>query len=78
MPDYYGRFLNDNIRTEHLKCESCRTQIFLTRIERPNKVLEVRTFQCPHCTRTRTLHINCPEAYRSRTEQACADERSSY
>jgi DNA-directed RNA polymerase subunit RPC12/RpoP len=48
---------NDNIRTDHLKCDRCRTQIFLTGIERRDEMCEVRTFRCPHCRQTRTLHI---------------------
>ena len=49
-------FLNDNIRTEHLKCSHCRTQIFLSGIDHEDGG-EVRTFGCPHCRRTREVRL---------------------
>lgn len=50
-------YLNDNIRTEHLKCSSCRTQIFLVKIEPSGDGGELRTFGCPHCRQTRSLRL---------------------
>lgn len=49
--------LNDNIRTEHLKCSSCRTQIFLVSIVQDDDGAELRIFGCPHCARTRSLRL---------------------
>jgi hypothetical protein len=77
MPDRYRLFRNDNIRTAHLKCESCQTQIFLSRIERPDDLCEVRVFQCPHCERVRTLRIEAPNEYRSSVESVAVADRSS-
>ena len=53
----YGRYLNDNVRTEHLKCSTCRTQIHLTSIETNPDGSEVRSFSCPHCAAISTLRL---------------------
>ncbi len=50
-------YLNDNIRTEHLKCSNCRTQSFLMKIEPDGNGGEVRTFVCPHCQARRLLRL---------------------
>lgn len=59
----FGRiaYLNDNIRTEHLKCSSCRTQSFLMKIEADGSGGEVRTFVCPHCQARRLLRLTPPQ-----------------
>lgn len=57
MPDRYRPHRNDNIRTAHLKCAKCKTQIFLSRIESTQDGCELRVFECPHCALTRTVRI---------------------
>lgn len=57
MPSRRRAYLNDNIRTEHLKCSSCRTQSFLMKIESDDSGGEVRTFVCPHCQARRLLRL---------------------
>ena len=54
-------YLNNNIRTEHLKCSSCRTQSFLLKIESDGSGGEVRTFVCPHCQARRLLRLTPPQ-----------------
>jgi hypothetical protein len=58
MPATRRRYLNDNIRTAHLKCVDCRTQIFLCRIETDHDGCEIRTFGCPHCDRTAAMRFS--------------------
>ncbi len=60
MPSRRRAYLNDNIRTEHLKCSSCRTQSFLMKIETDGSGGEVRTFICPHCHARRLLRLTPP------------------
>jgi hypothetical protein len=50
--------VNDNIRTEHLKCSGCKTQIYLVRIESDNDGSEIRTFGCPHCAQCRSIRLS--------------------
>ena len=57
MPATRRTYLNDNIRTEHLKCPRCRTQAYLYKIEPINGGGEVRTFACPHCHARRQLRL---------------------
>jgi hypothetical protein len=52
---------NDNIRTDHLKCDSCRTRVHLKRIEQFEGV-ERRLFECAHCGSTKALRIDMPTA----------------
>lgn len=60
MPATRMKYLNDNIRTEHLKCTRCRTQAFLHRIEPDAGEGEVRIFVCPHCQARRVLRLMTP------------------
>lgn len=60
MPFRRKAYLNDNIRTEHLKCSSCRTQSYLLDIESDGCGGEVRIFACPHCQARRALRIRPP------------------
>lgn len=53
----YGRYLNDNVRTEHLKCSNCRTQIHLTGIKLDPDGCEVRSFSCQHCAAVSKLRL---------------------
>jgi DNA-directed RNA polymerase subunit RPC12/RpoP len=57
MPGTRRAYFNDNIRTEHLKCSSCRTQVYLIKIELDDAGGETRVFSCPHCSSLRALHI---------------------
>ncbi len=52
---------NDNIRTDHLKCDSCRTRVYLKRIEQLEGA-ERRLFECAHCGSTKALRIDMPAA----------------
>jgi DNA-directed RNA polymerase subunit RPC12/RpoP len=61
MPSRRRAYLNDNIRTEHLKCSNCRTQSFLVKIEPDGSGGEVRTFVCPHCEARRLLRLTPPK-----------------
>jgi len=45
----YARFVNDNVRTAHLKCSNCNTRVQLTKIEVDEDGYELRRFQCSHC-----------------------------
>ena len=58
MPDGNKPFLNDNLRTPHLKCDRCQMQVFLERIDRLTDGSELRTFRCGHCDAISTLRIN--------------------
>lgn len=60
MPNTRRVYLNDNIRTEHLKCVACRTQIYLIKIEQERGGWETRTFGCPHCASRRSLRLAMP------------------
>lgn len=62
MPNVRRVYLNDNIRTEHLKCRTCRTRVFLVKIEQDRDGDEVRTFGCPHCAVCRSVRL-APPAY---------------
>lgn len=53
----HERFQNDNVRTEHLKCSICRTQIYLAKIEKDADGCELRSFACPHCAAVTTLRL---------------------
>lgn len=53
----YGRFMNDNVRTGHLKCSSCGTRTYLAKIERDEEGREVRSFACQHCNAVTTLRL---------------------
>ncbi len=57
MPGTRGAYLNDNIRTEHLKCSYCRTQVYLIKIEPDDEGGEIRTFGCPHCAASKSLRL---------------------
>lgn len=57
MPGTRRAYLNDNIRTEHLKCSGCRTQVYLLRIEPDEVGGETRIFCCPHCQGLRAMHV---------------------
>jgi DNA-directed RNA polymerase subunit RPC12/RpoP len=57
MPGTCGAYLNDNIRTEHLKCSYCRTQVYLIKIESDDEGGEIRTFGCPHCATSKSLRL---------------------
>lgn len=50
---------NDNIRTDHLKCDSCRTRVHLTRIEQSDGN-ERRLFECAHCGAVKSLRLAAP------------------
>jgi hypothetical protein len=52
---------NDNIRTDHLKCDSCRTRVHLTRIEQCDGN-ERRLFECAHCGAVKSLRLAAPAA----------------
>jgi DNA-directed RNA polymerase subunit RPC12/RpoP len=65
------RTANDNIKTSHLKCDHCGTRAHLTSIT-PLGDGEVRSFQCEHCGKTKTLRINNNTPARSTTPRdAC-------
>lgn len=53
----YGRYVNDNVRTGHLKCANCKTRTYLTKIERGDDGAEVRSFACPHCAAVTRLRL---------------------
>jgi sulfur transfer protein SufE len=57
MPGTRRIYLNDNVRTEHLKCSDCRTQIYLVKIEQDDEGAEVRTFGCPHCAHVKAIRL---------------------
>lgn len=57
MPGTRRVYLNDNIRTEHLKCSCCRTQVYLIKIESDDEGGEIRTFGCPHCATSKSLRL---------------------
>ncbi len=58
----YGRYLNDNVRTVHLKCSACRTRVHLTKIESDDQGTEVRSFACPHCRAISTVRLSSPDS----------------
>lgn len=58
MPDGNRPFLNDNLRTPHLKCNRCQTQVSLERIDLLEDGSESRTFRCGHCDAISTLRVN--------------------
>lgn len=53
----YGRYVNDNVRTGHLKCRNCKTRTDLTKIERDDNGCEVRSFACRHCNAVTSLRL---------------------
>jgi DNA-directed RNA polymerase subunit RPC12/RpoP len=57
MPGPRRVYLNDNVRTAHLKCSDCRTQIYLIKIEQDEDGAEVRTFGCPHCAHCKLIRL---------------------
>ena len=54
----YGRFVNDNVRTAHLKCSRCKTRVHLIRIETDEEGCEVRSFSCRHCADVSVVRFN--------------------
>lgn len=66
------RYLNDNIRAPHLKCENCKIQIFLLAIEPAEDGGEVRTFGCPHCRQTAALRLTSSRHARETAPRAVA------
>ncbi|MET0970575.1 MAG: hypothetical protein ABWY18_15355 [Tardiphaga sp.] len=54
---------NDNIRTDHLKCDSCRTRVHLKRIEQSDGN-ERRLFECAHCGSIKSVRLAAPAAPR--------------
>jgi DNA polymerase III alpha subunit (gram-positive type) len=50
---------NDNILTTHLKCTSCKTQVFFKGIVQ-SEGCEVRLFGCPRCQSITSLRIQIP------------------
>ena len=54
----YGRFQNDNVRTAHLKCTSCKTQVHLTKVEIDETGCEIRSFMCGHCASISVVRFN--------------------
>ena len=59
MPPRMSVYGNDNIRTPHLKCTSCKTQVFFKGISH-SESCEVRLFVCPHCEEITSLRIKLP------------------
>lgn len=57
MPLTHQVHLNDNIRTEHLKCPICRTRTYLVQIEREADGSETRIFGCPRCSAQRMVRV---------------------
>lgn len=57
MPDGNRPFSNDNVRTPHLKCDRCQTQVFFERIDHLADGSELRVFRCGHCDAISTLRI---------------------
>jgi ribosomal protein L37E len=51
------RTANDNIKTSHLKCDDCGTRAHLTSITSLGD-MEVRSFQCDRCGKTKMLHVS--------------------
>ncbi|MDB5616627.1 MAG: hypothetical protein JWQ24_865 [Tardiphaga sp.] len=58
----YGQFVNDNVRTEHLKCSHCRTRVHLTKIDTEADGTEVRSFACQHCNAVSKLRLHSSDA----------------
>jgi hypothetical protein len=56
----YGRHLNDNVRTAHLKCSSCKTRVHLSTIETDAEGFEVRSFACLNCAAISTIRLRKP------------------
>ena len=52
-----GSFMNDNVRTGHLKCASCGTRTYLAKIQRDEEGCEVRSFACQHCHAVAELRL---------------------
>jgi hypothetical protein len=52
-------FSNDNIRTDHLKCDRCRTRVHLKSIEQSDGV-ECRVFECARCGSAKALRLDAP------------------
>lgn len=73
MPGTRRVYLNDNIRTEHLKCSCCRTQVYLIRIESDDEGGEVRTFGCPHCATSKSLRL-APRRHPLKPAELVADQ----
>lgn len=74
MPNKRRVYLNDNIRTEHLKCTMCRTQIYLVKIEQDRDGNEIRTFGCPHCSVCRSVRLETPSYARRVEAEPCFAE----
>jgi hypothetical protein len=73
MPNTYRVYLNDNIRTAHLKCSACRTQIYLLEIEPERDGWETRIFGCPHCPAQRSVRLAAsPDVRRREPEMRAA------
>lgn len=73
MPGTRRVYLNDNIRTEHLKCSCCRTQVYLIKIEADDEGGEIRTFGCPHCATSKSLRL-APRRQRFASAELVADQ----
>lgn len=71
MPNTPRVHLNDNVRTEHLKCPTCRTRIHLVKIEQARDGSETRIFGCPHCLAQRAVHLAASLAVQ-RAPKRCA------
>ena len=55
----HRRHGNDNIRTSHLKCDSCRTRIQLKSIDQFDG-FETRSFSCDYCGAVKLVRVNKP------------------
>jgi transposase-like protein len=64
MPHTRQVHLNDNIRTEHLKCPICRTRTYLVQIESERDGSEIRFFGCPRCSAQRVVRVAASLAVR--------------
>ncbi|MGM4892076.1 hypothetical protein [Tardiphaga sp. 709] len=73
MPGTRRVHLNDNIRTEHLKCSGCRTQVYLIKIESDDEGGEIRTFGCPHCAASKSLRL-APRRQNLKPAELVADQ----
>lgn len=55
----HRRHGNDNIRTDHLKCDSCRTRSQLKSIDQFDG-FETRSFECTHCGAVKLVRVDQP------------------
>ena len=54
----YENFVNDNVRTAHLKCQDCKTQVQLAEIATDDEGHEVRSFHCRHCKNVSAIRFD--------------------